>query len=133
MEEQFKDITNIVKEAGLHNPSSSFSKNVMNKIEMMASVEPVTYTPLISKKTWFGLALLMIILIIGIFFFPEGDKSILDAVDFSFLKFKGASVTNPFSKITLYKTTLYGVLFLAALFFIQIPILKRRIDQSFSA
>ncbi|WP_109298855.1 hypothetical protein [Aquimarina sp. AU474] len=131
MEEQFKDIASIVKEAGAHNPSSGFSKSVMNEIHLLTPEKPLVYTPLISKKIWFVLALLMACITIGVFLYPSGNQSILDNTDLSFFNFD-MDIKNPLAGFTFYKTTLYGISFLAILFLIQIPVFKRRIDQNFS-
>jgi len=56
MEEQSKNIDritkNIIKDGGLHQPSSSFLTNVMEAIETQSVRQPVVYKPLISKTMW---------------------------------------------------------------------------------
>ncbi|WP_074408726.1 MULTISPECIES: hypothetical protein [Aquimarina] len=130
MEEQYKDIKNLVKEAGLETPSVNFLKNVMDQVELSAIEVSPTYKPLISKKVWFMVGVATAMLLCTIPFLSESKESILGTIDFSF--FNKISFKNPFSGFTFYKTTIYGVLFLALLFLIQITILKRRIDRRFS-
>ncbi|MBG6132434.1 preprotein translocase subunit SecG [Aquimarina sp. EL_43] len=130
MEEQYKDIKGLVKEAGLETPSVNFLKNVMDQVELSAiEVSPV-YKPLISKKVWFVVGVAVAVLLCTIPFLSESKESILSTIDFSF--FNKISFKNPFSEFTFHKTTIYGILFLALLFLIQITILKRRIDRRFS-
>ncbi len=130
MEEQYKDIKHLVKEAGLDHPNPGFLNNVMNQIEVAQTQKSIVYKPLISKKIWFVIGLVIVGLLFVLPFLSEGKASIIDKVDLSFLNFKG--INNPLSGFTFHKTTIYGMLFLAILFFVQIPLLKRRIDRSFS-
>ncbi len=132
MEERFNDMEHLVKEAGLNHPSSGFSQNVMNQIKAMAVQKPIVYKPLISKKAWIIITTVLLGLLVVIAFLSDPQTSVLNTIDLSFLSFKSINLNNPLSGFTFHKTTLYGILFLAALFFIQIPILKRRIDRSFS-
>ncbi|GAA4270973.1 hypothetical protein U6A24_03655 [Aquimarina gracilis] len=131
MEERFKDIEQLVKEAGLNQPSSVFSKNVMSQIGAITQKKQIVYTPLISKKTWIIIAVLLLVLVLGIAFLSDSNTSILNTLDLSFLKLDTIKINNPLAGFKFHKTTVYGILFLTALFFIQIPILKRRIDKSF--
>jgi hypothetical protein len=129
MEEQYKDIKHLVEEAGLEIPSANFLNNVMEQIELSAiEISPV-YKPLISKKSWFVIGLVVTVLLCTIPFLNDNKESILSTIDFSF--FNKISFKNPFSDFTFHKTTIYGILFLALLFLIQITILKRRIDRQF--
>ncbi len=132
MEEQFNDVKRLVKEAGIERPSSGFSINVMQDIKRLSAQEPIVYTPLISKRAWFWIGILIFGLVLSLAFLTDNNTSILDKIDLSSLQLKGKLINNPFKDFTLYKTTLYGILFFSILFFVQIPILKRRIDKSFS-
>ncbi|WP_438424755.1 hypothetical protein [Aquimarina macrocephali] len=130
MEEQYKDIKHLVKEAGLETPSVDFLKNVMERVELSTVEMSSAYKPLISKKVWFVIAVVTAVLLCATPFLSDSKESILSSIDFSF--FNKISIKNPFSDFTFHKTTIYGILFLALLFLIQITILKRRIDRRFS-
>lgn len=130
MEERFKDIEHLIKEADLHHPSIDFSKNVMGQIEALAEQKEMVYRPLISKKTWLIISVVLALIFIALIFLTDEKGSILNRIDLSFLNFE--NLKNPLSGFTFHKTTLYGILFFAILFFVQIPLLKRRIDRSFS-
>lgn len=132
MEERFKDIEDLIKEAELHHPSANFSKNVMAQIEASVQQKGIVYKPLISKRAWMIIATVISMLVITIAFLTDPNTSILNSIDLSFFNLEAISIGNPMSGFTFHKTTVYGILFLAALFFVQIPILKRRIDRSFS-
>lgn len=131
MEERFEDIKYLVKEAGVDSPSSDLLKNVMNHVELSSAKQSFSYTPLISKKSGLLIAFAILILLCGLFYFSEGNESVMDTIDFSMLK--ANTVKNPFKNFTLHKTSIYGILFLTFLFFVQIPLLKRRIDKNFSS
>jgi len=132
MEEQYKDLERLIKDAGVDHPSLDFSKKVMTKIERLNTQTELVYTPLISKKMWFGVAVFLCGLIMILLFLPESNSSILDRVDLSFLNFERTSIFKRLTKITFHQTTLYGILFLSFMFLVQIPLLKRRIDRGFS-
>ncbi|PKV52317.1 hypothetical protein ATE84_4428 [Aquimarina sp. MAR_2010_214] len=131
MEEPYKDVKYLIKEAGLETPSENFLKNVMEQVELSTIEISPTYKPLISKKVWFIIGVIVAVLLCMIPFLSDGKESILNNVNFSFLN--KLSIKNPFSNFTFHKTTIYGISFLALLFFIQITILKRRIDKRFSS
>jgi len=129
MEEKFKDIEKLVKEAGVHTPSSNFLHNVMNQVEA-SSKSSTVYKPLISKSGWVFIGLFTVGLFISLIFSPSSKMSILDTIDLSFLNV--IKVKNPFSGFILPKTTMYGILFLGILFFVQVTVLSKRIHRSFS-
>ncbi|WP_103070758.1 hypothetical protein [Aquimarina sediminis] len=130
MEEQYKDIKYLVKEAGVDQPSSGFMKAVMNQIEVSEGQQVKAYKPLISNKNWLVIGVITLILVGVIPFLPDNKESFFTVIDFSF--FDKVNLQNPFSDFTFHKSTIYGILFLAILFFVQIPILKRRIDKDYS-
>ncbi len=132
MEEQYKDIEKLIKEAGVEIPSPNFVQNVMRQVEVSESRQPIVYQSLISKKAWWiiGLIVLPLLLWLGFTAFSEANVSIFSRFDFSSLRFVNAN--NPFSGFVLPKTSIYGVLFLGILFFVQVTYLKKRIDRSFS-
>ncbi|WP_298313432.1 hypothetical protein [uncultured Aquimarina sp.] len=127
MEEQYKDIKRLVKEAGTEDPSVDFLRNVMSDIRATSVDKSVAYQPLISKKAWLVMGVLLIGLLISLPFLSEGTW-ILDNMDFSFLN----GVENPFAGFKLYSATMYGIIFLAILFMVQITVIKRRIDKIYS-
>ncbi len=130
MEEQYKDIERLVKEAGLDNPSPGFMQNVMKQIEVSESKTSYVYTPLISKSGWCIIGLITVAVIFTLTFLPDTTESVSKTIDFSFLN--SIHIKNPISGLVLPKTTIYGVLFLGILFFVQVTLLKKRIDRSFS-
>ncbi|WP_299213905.1 hypothetical protein [uncultured Aquimarina sp.] len=127
MEEQYKDIKRLVKEAGAEHPSVDFLQNVMSEIKITSVDRSITYQPLISKKAWLVMGVLIIGILISLPFLSEGT-SILDKMDFSFLN----GVKNPFAGFKLHSATMYGIIFLAILFMVQITVIKRRIDKIYS-
>ncbi|WP_378177058.1 hypothetical protein [Aquimarina sp. SS2-1] len=129
MEEQYKDIEKLVKEAGTELPSIDFLQNVMIEIESTSIEKPVTYQPLISRKAWIFISIFVTILLVSVPFFSE-DTSILDRLDLTF--FSLDIIKNPFSDFKFHSTTSYGIIFLSILFMFQITIIKRRIDKTYT-
>ncbi len=131
MEKQSNNIDkitkNIIKDAGLHLPSSSFLTNVMEAIETQSISQPVVYKPLISKAIWILLFTLTIVALVLLFIFPVFSETSL---------FSQLTIPEEFNfefnlpEMNLSKTTIYGIGFLA-LFLIQIPFLKRQLEKSY--
>lgn len=133
MEEPYKDMHALVKEAGFVEPSLNFLNNVMQQVEEMSLDKTRIYQPLISRKIWIFLGSGLILLLIALPFLSTGTMSILDTVDFSvFFIFSDWTFNNPFSDFRFYNTTIYGTLFFGVLFIIQVFLMKRRIDRMFS-
>tara|TARA_B100000809_G_scaffold234129_1_gene251364 strand:- start:8415 stop:8795 length:381 start_codon:yes stop_codon:yes gene_type:complete len=126
MDKQSKKIDKLVhqliNEAGLENPSSDFFNKVMDKIEAQKVSQPIIFEPLISKKTWLLIISFTIVVITLLTIYPIIDEfSLFQLPSLSNLSFK-------FPEIHLSKTAVYGIGFLS-LFLIQIPFLKKQIDQ----
>lgn len=113
----------VLNEAGLEKAPEDVMTNIMAAIAK-AGVHHIQYKPLISKKTlWFvllGAIALFVILVLSV----PIDKYYMDGVDLSF----GERVTAALGSIKFSKTVVYGVGFLG-LFLIQIPLLKRMLDN----
>ena len=129
MEEPFnkqdKILRDLLQESSLEKPSLDFSKAVMEKIQAKS---PVTaYKPLISKRSWGWIALVFLIASVGLYFYPESNWIDLDR---GFVVEKLSGTTTFFPNVEISKTTLYAVVFLA-LFFIQIPFLKRFLEKNY--
>lgn len=130
MEEKFKNIKYLVKEAGIDTPSANFLDKVMHGVENTRSYKQKAYEPLISGNLWVVIMSLLICLVCLALFLPDTEKSVFSKINFSILN--NIKIDNPFVNFKFYKATLYGVIFLAILFLIQLPFLKRRIDENFS-
>ena len=133
MEKQYKDIAQLVKEAGLEKPSLDFLQNVMNSVEITSKKTTTTtaYQPLVSRRGWVVVCLFVASILTGLLLSADSGSSILEPLNLSLPYFK--DIKNSFSSFTLHATTMYGTVFAALLFVVQITILKRRIDKTFSS
>jgi hypothetical protein len=112
----------LINEAGLENPSANFFSKVMDKIEVKKVSQPIVFQPLISKKAWMLIISFTIVVIALLTIYPINNEfSLFQLPSLSHLLFK-------FPKIHLSKTAIYGIGFIS-LFLIQIPFLKKQIDQ----
>ena len=129
MEEQYKNIDRLteklVKEAGIHKPSSNFLSNVMLAVEQKSVKQ--AYQPLISRTTWLVIGILTVVLTLVLYIYPFVELSFISDLQLS----EKLNFQNPFSGIKFSKTTVYAVGFLG-LFLIQIPFLKGLIEQRYS-
>ncbi|WP_299437791.1 hypothetical protein [uncultured Aquimarina sp.] len=129
MEEQYNDIKKLVKEAGVEHPSVDFLQNIMGEIKTTSVNKSLVYQPLISKKAWVVISSVVIGILVSLPFLSE-ETSILGTLDLSFFSIN--EYKNPFADFKFHNTTMYGIIFLAILFMVQITVIKRRIDKIYS-
>ncbi|GAB5400466.1 MAG: hypothetical protein Aureis2KO_20510 [Aureisphaera sp.] len=112
-------------EVGVETPSPGFTDRIMQSIEKEKTVlKP--YVPLISKKGWLIVALLFVLSMVLLYFFPIGGAGYLNEISVERPKFE-----NLFSSIELSKTAMYAIGMLA-LFLVQLPFLKSLINKQYS-
>ncbi|MCF6307932.1 MAG: hypothetical protein L3J09_08250 [Flavobacteriaceae bacterium] len=116
---------NLIKEAGLQQPSVDFFANVMNAVEIEKIQKPIVYQSLISKQTWIILLVASVIVTGLLFIFPSSSETIVNLPNLNFEKLLFQLPELHFSKITI-----YGIGFLG-LFLVQIPFLKRQLNKSY--
>lgn len=112
----------LLKEAGTESPSSDFKDKIMMKLEAR-EIKLGPYKPLISRSAWAGIALVFIMFMTGVIYFYSGI-SISSHLNFDFFR----AVKIP--RIELSRNMQYAIAFVA-LFFLQIPWLKRIIDREY--
>ncbi len=116
---------NLIKEAGLQQPSTSFFTNVMNAVEAKKAHQSVVYQSLISKQTWMVLLVASVVVIGFLLMIPSSSETIINLPNLHFEKLSFHLPELHFSKITI-----YGLGFLG-LFLIQIPLLKRQLEKNY--
>lgn len=103
-------------------PSMDFTANVMKSIEQVSIGETLVYKPLISKKGWLGI----LVVIIGITTFLMLDNvegvSWFDKVDLSAIS--NNKLQDALSGIVISKTLTYAIGLCGLLFFVQVPLMK---------
>lgn len=127
MEKQFnreeKLIKKLLNEAGTEQPSADFKSRIMQQIEAKQAQVKV-YKPLIPMSVWYIVGVLMIVAMGALYYQYSG-------VDMDFFSFDLPKLSMP--KINLpnlhfSRTMQYAIAFVA-LFFLQIPFLKRFMDN----
>lgn len=131
MEEKFdreeKFFKKLLNDAVTEKPSAGFKGKIMMHIEAnKASVK--AYKPLISKRDWYLVAITLLVAVGGIFFGLENSINFWENSDY--LKLEIPEINFP--KFYLSRTILYAFAFVA-LFFLQIPFLKKIIDRQYEA
>lgn len=111
-----------LKELSLDSPSKGFTNAIMSTITAKEAKKVIVYQPLISKKVWLGIA----VLIVGVFFIPfqTQEDSILKKVslDLSFLD--RINVSGMFDGLAVSSTTFYAVLLFSIMIAVQIFYIK---------
>ena len=122
MEKPFKNIEDSLytlgKNAGAEQPSPNFLANVMNAVTSQSVVQK-DYQPLISKKVWFTLVVVIVIGIVLMNVFPSDSAGYL--AQYSIADKLSFNINLPEFKMS--KTMVYAVGFLS-LFLLQIPFIK---------
>ncbi len=118
----------VMQTTPLEKPSLDFTANIMAKVDVMATNSIMVYKPLISKRTWFVIAVLVVgSLSYGIFGSGLEGLSWFDKVDLSAIS--NNKITKAISGITFSKTLVYAIGLCGLVFFIQIPIMKYYLDK----
>ncbi|MEE9361328.1 MAG: hypothetical protein V3U92_01880 [Cellulophaga sp.] len=119
-----------VKEIGLEQPSANFMDNLLAKIEVEESADlKIAYTPLISKRIW-GLVAVVILGIFGFVFFNENPTDVTWMYLANLNGLAEYKVFQLFSDISfadihLSKTFVYGMVILSLLVCVQVLYLKK--------
>ena len=126
MEKQFNKEDRLMKrllnEAGTEKPSADFKNRIMMKVEARNTViKP--YEPLITRSGWWTIAAIVAVVMTGLFSL-HSDISFTGYLDFEFPHLFDVP------KINLSRTMQYAIAFVA-LFFLQIPFLKRFMDREY--
>lgn len=111
----------LLNEAGNEKPSADFKSNIMTAVRQAAAPIP-EYKPLIPQAVWIGI-IGVVITSIAALYYINSDFSIDPAANFRFPKY-----TLP--ELHFSKTMQYAIAFVA-LFFLQIPFLKKFLDRQY--
>ena len=126
MEKQFNREDRLMKkllnEAGTDKPSADFKSRIMMKVEARnATVQP--YEPLISKSVWIVLGGVLLASMAGLYVMNSD-------ISFSYqLNFELPQLPD-IPKISFSRTMQYAIAFVA-LFFLEVPFLKRFLDRQY--
>jgi membrane-associated PAP2 superfamily phosphatase len=118
----------VMQSTPLEKPSLDFTANIMSKVSNIASNDITVYKPLISKRMWLVIAVLVVgSLFYGIF--GSGLEAIgwFDKVDLSVIS--NNKITETISGIRFSKTLVYAIGLCGLVFFIQIPMMKHYLDK----
>lgn len=131
MEEQHKHIeelvNHIMKESVTESPSADFTSKIMTHVDAIANSTITTYKPLISKKAWIILSIIILGTIVYLFTNGSSDGSRVVNFDLSILT--DNKLSNILSGLSFSKTIVYGVVLFALMFYIQIPLLKHHFEK----
>ena len=118
----------VMESSLLESPSLDFTANIMARVEASVISQVTVYKPLISKRAWLLISILLIgSLSYGILGSGLEGLGWFDTIDFSIIS--NNKVTEVISGITFSKTLIYAVGFCGLLFFIQIPMMKHFFDK----
>ncbi len=139
-EEQDKKLEDFIKksvvEAGMEEPSEGFTNSVLEKIAVMEERKrSVKYVPLISKRTWIVIAVVILGLCVMMLTQDWGtihpDRTVPFLKWMPHLELSGVldqSLMNSLENIQLHRNVVYAVLIFSFFIYIQIFMIKRRAD-----
>ncbi len=117
----------VVKSSKLESPSLDFTANVMQQIEASQISHITVYKPLISKRAWLVIAILIISGLTYTIFGGLQSSPLLESVDLSIIS--NNQVTEAISSITISKMLSYVIGFGGLAWFVQITLTKHLIDK----
>ena len=118
-----------VKEIPQEKTSIDFTASIMQTIAKENTYKSLKFSVLISKKVWFVIsALVLVILFVP---FKESEKSLLSfsKVDLSF--FDKIQIPNLFDSISVSNTVLYAAFFFGIMIIAQVVFLKNHFNKRF--
>ena len=119
----------VMQSSLLESPSLDFTANIMAKVENSAISNVTVYKPLISKRAWLLISILVIGSLSYVIFGNVEGVSWVDKVDLSIIT--NNKIAETISGITFSKTLLYAIGLCGVLFFVQIPMMKHYLDKRF--
>jgi len=118
----------VMQSSLLESPSLDFTANIMAKVEASATSNITVYKPLISKRVWLLISILVIGgLSYGVLGNDLNGLGLFDTIDLSIIS--NNKITEAISGITFSKTLMYAVGLCGLMFFIQIPMMKHYLDK----
>ncbi|MBE9488774.1 MAG: hypothetical protein IMY67_00650 [Bacteroidetes bacterium] len=102
----------------------------MAKVEASAPNHITVYKPLISKRAWFIISILVVgCLSYGIFGSGLEGTGWFDKIDLDYSIISNNRITEAISGITFSKTLMYAIFFFGVVFFIQVPMMMRYFEK----
>ncbi|MFT5863774.1 MAG: hypothetical protein ACI828_002442 [Flavobacteriales bacterium] len=118
--------TKIVEGAGLKKPATDFTSRIMGAIELQAQSVTTIYTPLISKKMWWVIGF-AIAAVVGYIVSTNMQLTVMqEAVSTMSSELPKWEMPKYELDVAVPNTLVYGVLIMAILIAIEIPLLKRQ-------
>lgn len=119
-----KLIGDIMAESNLESPSIDFTSKVMSQILVVEKIKIQHYTPLISKTIWIVIIGSLISLILYASF---GNESYNSEIGHSYV----VNISNIFSEFHFSINTIYAILIVPLMIWVQIPLLKNYYYQKY--
>ena len=117
----------VLGQVELESPKSDFTANVMAHIEQLDTQKSKGYQPLISRRVWFIVGIIITGIIIYMYFGNTQSLGWFEGLDISF--FDNFQLAELLSGITISNTTMYVAIFFGALLFVQINLLKNYFNK----
>ena len=117
----------VMTSAPLETPSFNFTADVMAKLDAPQVSAITTYKPLISKKAWIVIGIIMIALGYYIFSLDSSGASTTNRFDLSGIKESNVVLTLSSlfkSKVLIYSVTFFGVAWL-----VQVSVMKQQLNK----
>ena len=116
-----------IKDIQPEQPSLDFTANLMQKINEASKVNVVKTKSLISKKGWFGIAVL-VVATLCITFLQVGESS-LQSFKLSFSFLDKLQTPDLLKNVSFSNTTIYAFLFFGIMMVVQFTYLKNYFDK----
>lgn len=122
-----KLVDKAMKHSLLESPSKDFTANVMSQVSAISETSVTAYKPLISKKIWF---VVLVVLAASVIFILMGNiesAGWFNSINFNLLS--DYKINNIFSNLRVSKTVVYSVVLFSIMISIQVLVLKNYFDK----
>lgn len=123
----------LMNKSSVEQPSLDFTQKVMSQIEDVKISSVTTYVPLISKRIWFVIVILLVAISSYLAFFGTFNNDNTWISQLRFDRLSEYSIPNPMANVEFSQTLFYAFLLFAIMMCVQIPILKHYFDKRFEA
>ena len=119
----------VIKTLPLERPSLDFTATIMTKIEARQTSSITTYKPLISKKAWLIISMIVAGLLIYLFTLDSSEASsgLLDKVDLTMVT--DNKLVDTISGLMMSKVLAYAVTLFGAAWLVQVSLLKYQFNK----
>ncbi|RMB64029.1 hypothetical protein EAX61_01215 [Dokdonia sinensis] len=115
----------MIKSAGLEEPATDFTAQIMQKVEALEASKTIVYEPLISKRVWWGIAVVIVSVLGYVMFTGKESTMFSNAVAEVTSQAPSWELPRLDFEFDVSNVMVYSFLILAGFVVVEIPLLRR--------